>query len=256
MEISINKENLYNQLKDKSITGLNERLNNNIIKKYEDRLNYELGCIKDNIDVMRYLVAVSNIVDFAKQNNILIGNGRGSSTSSLINYVLGITNIDPIKYDLIFESFYNDERSKEIDIVIECGVSKKNIVTDYIKNNYDYDDIIKFKIFVLSDSYLDKMQQMLNLISEPINLNSIPLDDEEVYKIFSNADIKGIPQFESSVMCELLKKVKPTCFEDLVAILTINKLKSHAISVVLFAYQMAYLKIYYNDIFKQVIENR
>lgn len=366
MKIGINKGSLYKQLKDKSMAGLKERLNNNINKEYKDRLNFELSCIKDNIGVMRYLIAVSDITAFAKQNNILMGNGRGSSNSSLINYVLGITHIDPVKYDLIFENLLNDERSKEIDIDLECENNKVDIITNYIKNNYDYNDVIRFRIDILTNSYLDKMQRMLSLIGKPINLNSIPLDDEKVYSIFYNSNTKDIPQFETIIMQELLKKYKPTCFNDLVMLIAINRptwvdfideiinrknskenisyidrslkdileptfglliyheqvlnilnklcgftykeadairrnilknnkndletfknlfishisdyindksvilkiynfivdninktfLESHAISVALFAYQMAYLKVYYSDIFKQVMENK
>ena len=366
MKIGINKDNLYKQIKDKAMVGLKERLNSNINEEYEDRLNYELGCIKNNIGVMRYLLAISDIVDFARQNNILTGNGRGSSNSSLINYVLGITNIDPVKYDLIFENLYNDERSYEIDIDLECENSKVDIITNYIKDNYGYNDIIHFKIDILSYCYLDKIQQMLSLIGKPINLNNIDLDDAKVYSIFYNSDTKDIPQFETTGMQELLKKYKPTCFNDLVMLIAINRptwfdfvdeiinkknnkkninyidrslkdileptfglliyheqvlkilnrlcgftykeadvirrnilknnkndletfknlfishisdyindksailkiynfivdninktfLKSHAISVALLVYQMAYLKVYYSDVFKQVMGNK
>ena len=89
-----------------SVAGLNKRLGGNVSDVYKKRLIYELDVIK-RMGFSNYFLVVYDFIKYAKKNNILVGPGRGSAAGSLVAYSLGITEIDPIKYDLLFERFLN-----------------------------------------------------------------------------------------------------------------------------------------------------
>ena len=95
--------------------GLKRRLNGDIPDKYKERLSYELGII-DKMGFSNYFLVVYDFIKYAKSNNILVGPGRGSAAGSLVAYSLGITEIDPLEYDLLFERFLNPERHGMPDI--------------------------------------------------------------------------------------------------------------------------------------------
>ena len=115
--------------------GLNKRLNGNISKEYQDRLIYELQVIKE-MGFSNYFLVVYDFIRFAKKNNILVGPGRGSAAGSLVAYSLGITEIDPLKYDLLFERFLNPERKTMPDIDTDFPDNKRELVIDYVKEKY------------------------------------------------------------------------------------------------------------------------
>jgi DNA polymerase-3 subunit alpha len=115
--------------------GLNKRLNSNVSDKYKERLIYELKVIND-MGFANYFLVVYDYIKFAKKNNILVGPGRGSAAGSLVAYSLGITDIDPIKYDLLFERFLNPERKTMPDIDTDFPDNKRNLVIDYVKEKY------------------------------------------------------------------------------------------------------------------------
>ena len=83
-----------------------------------------------------YFLVVWDYVKYAKKNNILVGPGRGSAASSLVSYSLGITDIDPLKYNLLFERFLNPERVTMPDIDIDFDALKRQEVIDYVINKY------------------------------------------------------------------------------------------------------------------------
>ena len=97
-------EESYNMLCSLSIKGLKKRLNNAVDDEYIKRLKYELSVIK-SMGFVDYFLIVFDYVKYAKKNNIYVGPGRGSAAGSLVSYSLGITEIDPIKYGLLFERF-------------------------------------------------------------------------------------------------------------------------------------------------------
>lgn len=103
--------------------GLNRRLSGNVSKEYQDRLNYELDVI-NKMGFCDYFLVVWDYVKYAKFNNILVYPGRGSAAGSLVSYCLGITDVDPIKYDLLFERFLNPERVTMPDIDIDFDSEK------------------------------------------------------------------------------------------------------------------------------------
>jgi len=115
--------------------GLNRRLNNNVTKEYQTRLEYELKIIKE-MNFCNYFLVVWDYVKYAKQNNILVGPGRGSAAGSLVSYTLGIIDIDPIKYNLLFERFLNPERVTMPDIDIDFDSKKRQDVIDYVIHKY------------------------------------------------------------------------------------------------------------------------
>ena len=96
--------NAYDYLREMCFKGLNKRLNNNISDIYIKRLEYELSII-NKMGFCNYFLVVWDYVKYAKFHDILVGPGRGSAAGSLVSYTLGITDIDPIKYNLLFERF-------------------------------------------------------------------------------------------------------------------------------------------------------
>ena len=115
--------------------GLTKRLNGNVPREYQDRLFYELKVINE-MGFPNYFLVVYDFIRFAKKNKILVGPGRGSAAGSLVAYSLGITEIDPIKYDLLFERFLNPERKTMPDIDTDFPDNKREIVIDYVKEKY------------------------------------------------------------------------------------------------------------------------
>lgn len=125
----------YKYLVSLTKKGLSKRLNGNILPNYVERLKYELDVI-NKMGFVDYFLIVYDYVKFAKQNGILVGPGRGSAAGSLVSYVLGITDIDPIKYDLLFERFLNPERVTMPDIDIDFEFTRRNEVIKYVKEKY------------------------------------------------------------------------------------------------------------------------
>ena len=122
-------------LKNLSLKGLNKRLNGNIPASYLERLNYELSVI-DKMGFVNYFLIVYDYVLYAKKHDILVGPGRGSAAGSLVSFSIGITDIDPIKYNLLFERFLNPSRVTMPDIDIDFDATKRGMVIDYVKEKY------------------------------------------------------------------------------------------------------------------------
>ena len=115
--------------------GLAKRLNNEVTNEYKERLMYELNIIND-MGFPNYFLVVYDFIKYAKKNKILVGPGRGSAAGSLVAYSLGITDIDPLKYDLLFERFLNPERKTMPDIDVDFPDNKRDEVIEYVKNKY------------------------------------------------------------------------------------------------------------------------
>ena len=326
----------YEYLENLCKKGLYKRCNGNVTKEYSDRLFMELKVIKD-MGFVDYFLIVYDYVKYAKTHDILVGPGRGSAAGSLVSYSIGITNVDPIKYDLLFERFLNPERVTMPDIDIDFEYTKRDLVIDYVKNRYGEDKVanimtygtlgarqvirdvgkcldinstiidklsnlinpklslkenleknivkeyivnnnlknlynISYKLeglkrqisthaagVVISSETLDEIipicindnqvltgttmeyleelglikmdflalrnltiiKNVLDLIEEKtkkkIDLSKIPLDDNNTLDLFRKADTEGIFQYESSGMKNLLSKMKPDNFLDVVA---------------------------------------
>ncbi|MBO5414667.1 MAG: DNA polymerase III subunit alpha [Bacilli bacterium] len=118
-----------------SKAGLSRRLEGNIPNDYKERLSYELNIINE-MGFSNYFLVVYDFIKFAKKNNILVGPGRGSAAGSLVSYALGITDIDPLKYNLLFERFLNPERKTMPDIDTDFPDDKRQDVIDYVISKY------------------------------------------------------------------------------------------------------------------------
>lgn len=129
------KIDAYSYLTNLCNKGLKRRLKDNVDKVYQDRLDYELKII-NQMGFCNYFLIVWDYVKYAKLNNILVGPGRGSAAGSLVSYTLGITDIDPLKYDLLFERFLNPERVTMPDIDIDFDSAKREEVIEYVINKY------------------------------------------------------------------------------------------------------------------------
>ena len=317
--------------------GLLKRLNGNIPPNYLERLNYELSVIK-KMGFVDYFLIVYDYVLYAKKNNILVGPGRGSAAGSLVSFSIGITDVDPMKYNLLFERFLNPERISMPDIDIDFEYTRRGEVILYVREKYGKKNVapimtfgtlaskqalrdtgrifdidgtlidtlarlidaktslrenlekIEIKEFLHQNKRLNEIYQIamkleglkrhisthaagivissveldevipltlntgfymtgvtmeyleplgllkmdflalrnltiiknvLDLIKEnagkSLDLNKINLNDPEIFQLFSNADTEGIFQYESDGMKNLLKKLKPNSFSDLVA---------------------------------------
>ncbi len=140
--------------------GLNRRLATSGIrnnKPYLERLNKELKVIND-MQFNDYFLIVWDFIRYAKKNGVLVGPGRGSAASSLVAYSLGITDIDPLKYDLLFERFLNPERVSMPDIDTDFPDNKRDMVIKYVKDFYGENhvsSITTFGTFSLKSSVRD-----------------------------------------------------------------------------------------------------
>jgi len=125
----------YKYLKKLCVSGLKNKFGETAPKIYIDRLKYELDII-NKMGFCDYFLIVWDFVKYAKDNNILVGSGRGSAAGSLVSYVLNITTIDPIKYNLIFERFLNPERISMPDIDIDFEDKRRSDVIEYCRGKY------------------------------------------------------------------------------------------------------------------------
>ncbi|MEE0741662.1 MAG: DNA polymerase III subunit alpha [Emergencia sp.] len=125
--------------------GLKERYDQ-ITPELEQRLDYELSVI-ENMGYVEYFLIVWDFIDFAKRNGIMVGPGRGSAAGSLVAYTLRITDLDPIRYSLIFERFLNPERVSMPDIDIDFCIERRGEVIDYVIEKYGKENVSQIITF-------------------------------------------------------------------------------------------------------------
>jgi len=124
-----------NKALEKLLTRMELKNKNHGSLVYKRRLQDELDVI-NNMGFASYFLIVSDFIDWAKKNNIPVGPGRGSGAGSLVAYVLGITNLDPMEYDLLFERFLNPERVSMPDFDIDFCMEGRDKVIDYVSQKY------------------------------------------------------------------------------------------------------------------------
>ena len=117
-----------------------------ITDELRERLEYEFETIV-RMDYVEYFLIVADFINYAKNNGIMVGPGRGSAAGSLISYALKITDIDPLKYGLIFERFLNPERISMPDIDIDFCYERRNEVIDYVVEKYGEDKVAQIITF-------------------------------------------------------------------------------------------------------------
>lgn len=321
--------------------GLVKRLDNKIEEEYVKRLTYELDVIT-SMGFSDYFLIVYDFIRFAKTKQIYVGPGRGSAAGSLVSYCLGITHVDPIAYELLFERFLNPERISMPDVDIDFPDDRRQEVIDYVKEvygdkhvahivtfntlaarqvirdvgrvlnisirevdmlskmipstpkitlEYAYDNVGNFKQTILASkkymhlyeiakkleglprhvsthaagivlaqaeidevcpliqveedvlstqftmeyledlglikmdflglrnlTIIDEVCRQVNTIErKPLDIMHIPLDDQKTFSLIQEADTMGVFQLESDGMKNLIRKMRPTCFEEIVA---------------------------------------
>ncbi len=184
--------------------GLEKRLKR-VTPGEEDRLQYELSVINE-LGLAGYFLIIKDIVDFAKEQGIPVGPGRGSATSSLVLYSLGITNVNPLKHGLIFERFLNPQRVSMADVDIDFSDVRRDEVVQHIKKKYgerNVAQIITFSILkarsvvrdvgrVLEIPYGDCDEIAKEIEREQSVEEAINSSSELKEKIGSRADLKEL----------------------------------------------------------------
>ncbi len=171
------------ELKEQATAGLELRIANKIdidLKQYYDRLNYELSVIT-SMNYAGYFLIVSDFIRWSKANGIPVGPGRGSGAGSIVALALQITDLDPIKFGLIFERFLNPDRISMPDFDIDFCQEKRDLVIDYVQKKYGYvAQIITFgklqaravlrdvgRVLQMSYTQVDKISKMVPF--NPVN---------------------------------------------------------------------------------------
>ena len=126
--------------------GLAERYEKKQAEELKERLNYELGIIQ-RMGYVDYFLIVWDFIHYARQHDIMVGPGRGSAAGSLVSYTLGITKLDPIKYNLLFERFLNPERVSMPDIDVDFCFERRQEVIDYVVRKYGKEKVVQIVTF-------------------------------------------------------------------------------------------------------------
>lgn len=187
-----------------------------------ERLTYELETIH-NMGFVDYFLIVWDFIKYARDNGIMVGPGRGSAAGSIVSYTLGITNIDPIKYNLLFERFLNPERLTMPDIDIDFCFERRQEVIDYVVRKYGKDRVVQIVTFgtmaakmVIRDigraldlpyAYVDSIAKMIPTelgitIKKAIDMNpelkTIYNSDEQAkYLLDMSMKLEGLPRHTS-----------------------------------------------------------
>ena len=126
--------------------GLKARYPTERLPELEEKLEYELGVIQ-KMGYVDYFLIVWDFIRFARENDIMVGPGRGSAAGSLVAYTLGITQLDPIRYNLLFERFLNPERVSMPDIDVDFCYERRQEVIDYVVRKYGKDRVVQIVTF-------------------------------------------------------------------------------------------------------------
>jgi DNA polymerase-3 subunit alpha len=129
-------------LKHMAVAGAKEHYGDPLPEAVQDRLDYELGVITNpDADYSGYFLITADFINWAKANGIPVGPGRGSAAGSLVAYALGITDVDPLRFDLLFERFLNPDRVSMPDIDIDFCYEQRGRVIEYTREKYGRDSV-------------------------------------------------------------------------------------------------------------------
>lgn len=202
--------------------GLKERYEC-VTKELTERLDYEIGIIKQ-MGFVDYFLIVWDFIKYAKDNDIIVGPGRGSAAGSLVAYCLRITDIDPIPYNLLFERFLNPERVSMPDIDIDFCVLRRQEVIDYVNRKYGEDHVAQIVTFGtmaarnairdvgramdLPYADVDKIAKMVPMelkitiadaLEKNIELKKAYDEDETIHKLIDmSMKLEGLPRNSST----------------------------------------------------------
>ncbi|MGI9533336.1 MAG: DNA polymerase III subunit alpha, partial [Thermodesulfobacteriota bacterium] len=207
-------------IKDLANKKLSERITENSIpddqaELYKERLNYELEIICQ-MGFPAYFLVVADFINYAKSSGIPVGPGRGSAAGSLVAYALGITDIDPIPYDLIFERFLNPERISMPDIDVDFCTEGRDKVIEYVTSRYGRDKVAQIGTFgtMSSKAVIKDVGRVLGIPYGDVDRISklIPSFRGKVFSI--DEALQKVPQItelvdNSEQLQELIELAKP-----------------------------------------------
>ncbi len=212
--------------------GIDKRYGENIKKDILERLNYELSVIKKT-DFASYFLIVQDFVNWAKSQRIVVGPGRGSAAGSLVAYLLNITNVDPIKNDLLFERFLNPSRISMPDIDLDFTDRRRDEVIDYVAKKYGRENVAQIITFgtmaaraVIRDvgralrysySYCDKIAKMIpsgftlnETLKKVSEFRELYETDEQAKRLIDLAEkLEGVARHASTHACGVVISDKP-----------------------------------------------
>ena len=227
-------ETHYDYIKYLTDTGMQKRYGNDIPQEILDRKEYELSVIK-KMGYVDYFLIVWDYINWAKSQGIPVGPGRGSGAGSIVAYAIGITDIDPIKYNLLFERFLNPERISMPDFDVDFCYERRQEVIDYVGRKYGHDHVSQIITFgtmsarmvirdvgrALDVSYAetDKLAKMIpnevhitikKAMEQNIELRSLYENDEEIKKLLDIAmGLEGLPRQASTHACGIVITKEP-----------------------------------------------
>lgn len=210
----------YEELKNQAYAGLEKRFKEEIFieerdegkaKVYYDRLDYELGII-DHMGFPGYFLIVADFIKWAKSQNIPVGPGRGSGAGSLVAWALTITDIDPIRFSLIFERFLNPERVSMPDFDVDFCQDRRDEVIQYVRSRYGQECVAHISTFgkfqarmILRDvgrvmqlpySQVDRLCKMIpNNPAQPVTLSQA-LDENAMLQEMIQQDPQLVKLFD------------------------------------------------------------
>ena len=144
-ELPEGETDAYEYLRKQCLEGFPKRYPHPT-EEHRERLEYELGVIS-SMGFVDYFLIVADFIGYAKRNGIPVGPGRGSGAASIVAYCLGITDIDPLKYDLYFERFLNPERVSMPDFDVDFCPNRRQEVIDYVVEKYGADHVAQIVTF-------------------------------------------------------------------------------------------------------------
>lgn len=209
-----------------------KKLGSLTIELITERLDYELSVIA-KMGWPAYFLIVADFVNWAKDNKIVVGPGRGSAAGSIVCYLTGITNLDPLKYELLFERFLNPERVSMPDIDLDFADIRRDEVINYVEDKYGKDhvaQIITFgtmaakaavrdvgRVLDMPYSYCDRLSKMIPMfsslkkaINEVAELKEVYNNEEDAKKIIDYAiRLEGVARHTSTHACGILITPEP-----------------------------------------------
>ena len=212
--------------------GVKKKYGEKAQKEVLDRLNYELAVIKQT-GFASYFLIVQDFVNWAKENLIVTGPGRGSVGGSLVAYLLNITNVDPLKYDLLFQRFLNPDRVSLPDIDLDFADRRRNEVINYVAKKYGRDKVAQIITFgtmasrqVLRDvgralgysySYCDQLAKMIpfgltldQTLARVDEFRQTYLNDPKATKLIDFAKkLEGVARHASTHACGVVISAEP-----------------------------------------------
>jgi len=212
--------------------GLKNRFGQDVTKEILERLNYELSVIKET-GFASYFLMVQDFVNWAKEQRIVVGPGRGSAAGSLVSYLLNITNVDPLKNNLLFERFLNPERISMPDIDLDFTDRRRNEVINYVAQKYGRDKVAQIITFgtmaaraVIRDvgralgyaySYCDQIAKMIpfgfnldDTLKKIAEFKAIYETDEQAKRLIDLAKkLEGVARHASTHACGIVISDKP-----------------------------------------------